>query len=185
MQATHKPLFLPNKDSKRRVYPASMEEARVLINPISPDKVAESPGLMEYAHTAGGAIIRPEDMGKVKGKAQLAMRQQTHEQVSKIYRQMELLAQQAKEVKNRVEVSERIYEAAMGFDPIISHIYYLYEKKDGTDLLSMVAPNEWGRKFPFNQFLAKVFLLADHTWKVEFFEENDKSGNIALEGELV
>jgi hypothetical protein len=45
----------------------------------------------------------------------------------------------------------------------------------------MVAPNEWGRKFPFNQFLAKVFLLADHTWKVEFFEENDRSDTIDLD----
>jgi hypothetical protein len=150
-------------------------------NPINKIKVAENPGLMEYAHTSGGAVIRPEDMGKVKGKAQLAMRQQTHEQINKIYRQMELLALQAKEVQNRVEVSERIYNAAMGFEPIIGHIYYLYEKKDGTDLLSMVAPNEWGKKFPFNQFLAKVFLLADHTWKVEFFEENDRTDTIDLD----
>ena len=150
-------------------------------NPIDKFKVAENPGLMEYAHTASGAIIRPEDMGKVKGKAQLAMRQQTNEQISKIYRQMELLAQQAKEVKNRVEISERIYDAVIGFEPIISHIYYLYEKKDGSDILSMVAPNEWGRKFPFNQFLAKVFLLADHTWKVEFFQEDDRNDTIDVD----
>ena len=140
-------------------------------NPIDKIKTAENPGLMEYAHTAGGAIIRPEDMGKVKGKAQLAMRQQTHEQVSKIYRQMELLAQQAKEVKNRVEVSERIYDASMGFEPIIGHDYYLYEKKDGSDLLSMVAPNEWGRSFKYSRFLAKCLLLADHTWDVEYNED--------------
>lgn len=150
-------------------------------NPIDKLKVAENPGLMEYAHTAGGAIIRPEDMGKVKGKAQLAMRQQTNEQISKIYRQMELLAQQAKEVKNRVEISERIYDAVIGFEPIIGHIYYLFEKKDGSDILSMVAPNEWGRKFPFNHFLAKVFLLADHTWKVEFFQEDDRVDTIDID----
>ncbi|PLK43696.1 MULTISPECIES: DUF2452 domain-containing protein [Emticicia] len=150
-------------------------------NPIDKIKVAENPGLMEYAHTAGGAVIRPEDIGKVKGKAQMAMRQQTGEQLNKIYRQMELLAQQAKEIKNRIDVSERIYDAAIGFEPIINHVYYLYEKKDGTDILSMVAPNEWGRSFPFNQFLAKVFLLADHTWKVEFFQEDNRSDVIDLD----
>lgn len=149
-------------------------------NPIDKIKVAENPGLMEYAHTAGSAVIRPEDVGKVKGKAQLAMRQQTNEQLNKIYKQMELLAQQAKEIKNRIDISERIYDAAIGFEPIINHIYYLYEKKDGTDILSMVAPSEWGRSFPFNQFLAKVFLLADHTWKVEFFQEDDRSETIDL-----
>ena len=89
--------------------------------------------------------------------------------------------QQAKEVKNRVEVSERIYDAVMGFEPIIGHIYYLYEKKDGSDILSMVGPSEWGRKFPFNQFLAKVFLLADHTWKVEFFEEENRNDTIDID----
>lgn len=150
-------------------------------NPIDKIKVAENPGLMEYAHTAGSAVIRPEDVGKVKGKAQLAMRQQTNEQLNKIYKQMELLAQQAKEIKNRIDISERIYDAAIGFEPIINHIYYLYEKKDGSDILSMVAPSEWGRSFPFNQFLAKVFLLADHTWKVEFFQEDDRSETIDLD----
>src|SRR6218665_1467824 len=111
-------------------------------NPIDKIKVAENPGLMEYAHTAGSAVIRPEDVGKVKGKAQLAMRQQTNEQLGKIYKQMELLAQQAREIKNRIDISERIYDAAIGFEPIINHVYYLYEKKDGSDILSMVAPSE-------------------------------------------
>ncbi|MGR3809108.1 DUF2452 domain-containing protein [Jiulongibacter sp. NS-SX5] len=140
-------------------------------NPIDDFKVAENPGLLEYAHTAGGAVIRPEDMGKVKGKAQMAMRQQTFDQLEKIYRQMELLKQQAEGIKDRIEISERIYDAQMSFEPVISHSYYLYERKDGSDMLSMVSPEEWGRKIPFNRFLAKVFLLADHTWKVDFVEE--------------
>jgi len=150
-------------------------------NPINKIKVAENPGLLEYAHTAGGAVIKPEDMGKTKGKAQLAMRQQTQENLNKIYRQMELLANQAKEIKNRIDISERIYDAQMGFEPIIGMQYYLYEKKDGKDVLSMVAPNEWGRSFPYNQFLAKVFLLADHTWKVEFFNEDNREDYIDLD----
>jgi hypothetical protein len=144
-------------------------------NPIDDFKAAENPGLMEYAHTAGGAVIRPEDMGKVKGKAQMAMRQQTFDQLEKIYRQMEFLNKQAEGIKSRIEVSERIYNAQMSFEPVINHHYYLYERKDGSDLLSMVSPEEWGRKIPFNRFLAKVFLLADHTWKVDFVEVEKES----------
>jgi hypothetical protein len=143
--------------------------------------VALNPGLLEYAHTAGGAVIKPDDMGKVKGKAQLAMRQQTNDQLTKIYKQIELLAQQAKEVNDRISISERIYDAQMSFDPIISHTYFLYEKLDGSDVLSMVSPNEWGRKFPFNQFLAKVFLMADHTWKVDFFNDEDDANTINID----
>ncbi len=148
-----------------------IQDAEENENPIEAWKVAENPGLMGYAHMAGGAVIKPEDMGKVKGKAQMAMRQQTYDQLEKIRRQMEFLSQQALAIKQRVDISERIYDARMSFEPVINHNYYLYERKDGTDLLSMVAPEEWGRKMPFNRFLAKVFLLADHTWNVEFAQE--------------
>ncbi len=139
-------------------------------NPINPDKVAENPGLMAYAHSAGGAIIKPDDMGKVKGKAVLAMHQQSERQLNQVYQQMAILAQQAKELRQRVEVSERIYRVNMGFDPILNETYYVYEKEDGTDVLSMVAPNEWGRSYKFSRFVAKVTMLADHTWDVVYNE---------------
>ena len=140
------------------------------LNPINKDKVAENPGLLPYAHTAGGAIIRPDDMGKVKGRSVLAMRQQTDRQMNQLYEQMEVLARQAKLLTQRKEMSERIYDAAMGFEPIINETYYMYEKDTGTDLLSLVAPNEWGRSFKYSRFLAKCLLLADHTWDVEYNE---------------
>ncbi len=139
-------------------------------NPINPDKVAENPGLMAYAHSAGGAVIKPDDMGKVKGKAVLAMHQQSERQLNQVYQQMATLAQQAKELRQRVEVSERIYRVNMGFDPILNETYYVYEKEDGTDLLSMVAPDEWGRSYKFSRFVAKVTMLADHTWDVQYNE---------------
>lgn len=139
---------------------------REIINPINPDKVAENPGLMAYAHSAGGAVIKPEDMGKVKGKAVLAMRQQSERQLNQVYQQMAILAQQAKALRERVEVSERIYRTNMNFEPIINEAYYVYEKEDGSDVLSLVAPDEWGRSFKFSRFIAKVTMLADHTWEV-------------------
>jgi len=143
------------------------------LNPINPDKVAENPGLLPYAHTAGGAVIKPDDMGKVKGRSVLAMRQQTDRQMNQLYEQMEVLARQAKLLADRKEISERIYDATMGFEPIISETYYLYEKEDGSDLMSLVAPEEWGRSFKYSRYLAKVKLLADHTWEVEYNEKND------------
>lgn len=138
------------------------------VNPIAAEKVAEAPGLLPYAHTVGGAVIKPEDMAKVKGRSIQAMRQQTDRQMNQLYAQMELLAQQAKQLASRRELSERIYEAAMGFEPIINHTYYLYEKEDGSDLLSMVAPEEWGRSFKYREVMAKCLLLADHTWDITY-----------------
>ncbi len=139
---------------------------------IDKDKMAENPGLLPFAHTVGSAVIKPEDTGKIKGRAVTAMRQQTELQLGQIYQQMQLLAEQANRIKQRVDVSERIYTAAVGFEPLIGQTYYLYQRKDSSDVLSLIAPQEWGRSKPFEKFVAKVTMLADHTWDVEYtFEE--------------
>ncbi|TAE02825.1 MAG: DUF2452 domain-containing protein [Bacteroidetes bacterium] len=130
------------------------------------EKIAENPSLLPYAHTVGGVVIKPEDEGKIKGRAVQAMREQTDMHMGQIYEQMQLLANQAKELKERVVISERIYQAAMRFEPIISYTYYLYEQENGTDTISLIAPHEWGRSKKFKNYLAKVRLLADHTWEI-------------------
>ena len=38
------------------------------------------PGLIEFAHTVGSALVKPIDQGKIKGKAVAAMHDQTHRQ---------------------------------------------------------------------------------------------------------
>ncbi|TDQ19119.1 uncharacterized protein DUF2452 [Algoriphagus boseongensis] len=130
------------------------------------EKTTENPGTLPYAHHSGSAIIKPEDKGKITGRAVAAMHSQTDMQLSQIYEQMQLLAEQAKKIQSRVEVSERIYQASVAFEPLINHIYYLYQKQDGSDFLSMIAPEEWGRKKDWAFFVAEIKLLADHTWEI-------------------
>lgn len=136
------------------------------VNPIDKDKVAETPGLLPYAHTAGGAVIRPEDKGRIRGNAMTAMYDQTDRQMEQLRQQMETLVNQAKSLHNRMSVSEMIYQADIPFQPVIHHHYHLYQRKsDGVHLLSMIAPKEWGRKQPY-EHIATVRLLGDHTWEV-------------------
>ena len=130
------------------------------------EKITDLPGLIEYAHHAGSAIIRPEDKGRIKGNAVAAMHDQTDRQFRQLYEQMQTLIGQAKYLKSRVEVSERIYQATVPFQPVIGKIYFLYKKKDGSDLLSMVSPDEWGKSFPYEVFEAEVCLMSDHTWEI-------------------
>jgi len=134
-------------------------------NPIDEDKVAENPHLLPYSHTVGGAVIKPIDKGRMKGLAVSAMYEQTDMQLDQIKEQINLLAQQAKAIQNRVEISEKIYRCQMNFKPLIGHIYHLYERDSGEEVLSMVAPSEWGRTNTLN-FVATVKLLADHTWEI-------------------
>lgn len=139
------------------------------------DKITDLPGLIEYAHHAGSAIIKPEDKGRIKGNAIAAMHDQTDRQFHQLYEQMQTLIEQAKYLKSRVEVSERIYQATVPFQPVIGKIYFLYKKKDGTDLLSMISPDEWGKGFPYEVFEAEVRLLSDHTWEIVQTHNKDYS----------
>ena len=136
------------------------------VNPIDPDKVTDTPGLLPYAHHSGSALIRPEDKGRIRGNAMTAMYDQTDRQMEQLRRQMETLVNQAKSLRNRMNVSELIYQADIPFQPVIHHIYHLYQrKKDGVHVLSMISPEEWGTRMPYD-FLASVRLLGDHTWEV-------------------
>ncbi|MEJ6777777.1 MAG: DUF2452 domain-containing protein [Crocinitomicaceae bacterium] len=141
------------------------------INPIDPDKITETPSTLEYGHHLGSAVVKPEDQGKLKGRALSAMDHQTDMQLDQIYQQMQLLANQAKKLNDRKGISEIIYMAEIRFEPLINHIYHLYENMDSSFLLSMIAPNQWGRSKKSFNFIATVRLLADHTWDV--LEKNE------------
>ncbi len=135
-------------------------------NPIDPDKITENPHNLPYAHNTGSAVVKPEDQGRIKGNAMNAMEHQTDMQLDQIYQQMQLLAEQAKGLRNRKNVSEKIYDAEMRFEPLINHTYHLYQKPNKKYLLSLIAPGQWGRSGKDFTFVATVKLLADHTWDV-------------------
>ena len=121
--------------------------------------------VLPYSASVSGAVIRPTKEGMIKHKALTAMEEQTNMQLEQIRKQIELLALQAQEIQKRKDLSLMIYEAKLAFKPQIGQTYFLYERNDGSHLLSLVAPKEWGKSGPFKKFLAAVQLLADHTWK--------------------
>ena len=127
---------------------------------------AKKPGIMEYAHNVGSFVIEKLNTEEMKSTVLMAMQQQTEMQLTQIYKQVELLAKQAEGIKERVDVSRRIYKAKIGFKPSIGNTYYLYKKENSEEVLSLISPDEWGESPPY-QFVASVKLLADHTWLVK------------------
>lgn len=136
------------------------------VNPIDKDKITEEPNTLAYPHHAGSALVKPEDKGKIKGRALSAMDHQTDMQMKQIYEQMKLLSDQANKLQDRKRVSEYIYKAEMRFEPLINHTYYLYKKEDSSYFLSLIGPNDWGRSKMTLYYIATTKLLADHTWDV-------------------
>jgi hypothetical protein len=135
------------------------------VNPIDKDKIAENAGLLPYASHIGSAIIKPIESGKIKGLGMKAMYEQTDRNLNRIKEQVELLINQAQEIHDRIKFSEQIYQAECSIFPIINNSYYLYERTDSTQFLSMVSPVEWGSKSDL-VFICAAKLLADHTWEI-------------------
>lgn len=138
-----------------------------IINPIDKDKITENPSTLPYAHNVSSAPIKPTKEGVIRSRSVTAMEQQTDMQMGQIKEQIDLLAQQARQLQERKELSAQIYHSKMSFKPEINHVYHLYLNQDDDYVLSMVAPHEWGRKSRFKKFVNTVRLLADHTWQVE------------------
>ncbi len=134
-------------------------------NPIDKDKTTDTPSLLPYAHHVGSAIIRPMDKGKQRGLAMKAMYQQTELQLNQIKEQVESLIRQAQKIHDRIDYSEMIYQAEIGFKPLIGQHYYLYQRSNDKYFVSMIGPNEWRKKEDF-EFKTELKLLADHTWQV-------------------
>ena len=45
-----------------------------------------------------------------------------------------------------ISINEKIYKAKYSFQPIIGQDYFLYLNELGEEFLSIIAPQEWGRK---------------------------------------
>ncbi len=140
-------------------------EMEHFVNPIDKDLITENPSTLPYAHTRGGQLIKPLDKGRIKGNALTAMYEQSDMQLDQIKEQIELLAKQAQSIHDRVKISERIYQADMSIKPLVGKTYHLYRRPAGKEILSLVAPEEWGRSSKL-EFIASVKLLADHTWEI-------------------
>jgi hypothetical protein len=122
--------------------------------------------VLPYSASVSGVVIKPTQEGVIRHKVLTAMEEQTNMQLDQIRKQVELLALQAQEIQSRKELSMIVYSAKLNFQPIIGNIYNLYENNDGTYMISMISPNEWGRSGKsYKAHIAKVQLLADHTWK--------------------
>jgi len=86
-------------------------------------------------------------------------------QIDQIAEQMKLLAKQAQAIKDKMLISQQIFQARYDFQPLVGKTYYLYSNEQGQKRLSMISPEEWKSSGPLT-YIATVKLLADHTWTV-------------------
>lgn len=122
--------------------------------------------LAPYPLSLSSPKINPIDKRLVKGTALEVMAHQAEQQINMLKKQAALLMVQAAEIQERINISNEIYKADLNFEPVIGTVYYVYEKTDQSTILSLVAPQEWG-KIPFKAFRCAVRLLADKSWEIQ------------------
>ncbi len=110
--------------------------------------------------------INPIDKRLTKATAHETMQLQAYQQIGMLKKQAELIMQQVAEIEERITISKKIYQADLNFEPVVGTTYYVYAKGAKT-ILSLIAPNEWGKKMPYDAHNCTVKLLADKSWQVE------------------
>jgi hypothetical protein len=118
-----------------------------------------------YGTNVSAPAIKPNDMSSIKGRAITAAEKYAEKEIDKLKKQAELIMEQVKEVKERVDVSKIIYDADFNIQPVIGNKYFLYERENGTHFLSLIAEDQWIKINP-GKFLAEVELLPDQTWEI-------------------
>jgi hypothetical protein len=109
--------------------------------------------------------IEPIDKRLLKANAYETMQHQAHQQISMLKKQADLIIEQARLIEERLIISRQIYEADLNFEPVIGTVYHVYEKK-GKTVLSIISPNEWGKKQAYERHVCSARLLADKSWEL-------------------
>jgi len=107
----------------------------------------------------------------VKKDSLMVMEHHANKQIDNLREQAKLLIKQARDIKNRVELSHIIAQAKYGFKPVHLKTYYLYKNDargtgDEELTLTLIAPNEWtNNRIPYGEFVTAVRQLGDSTWE--------------------
>lgn len=75
-------------------------------------------------------------------------------------REREEIIERMKKLQREYDDSIMVWESKISFEPIVGKIYYLYNFK-GTNTLSLISPEEWGKK---DCFLGTFMLDSDRKW---------------------
>ena len=94
---------------------------------------------LTYGSNNGAPAIKLEDVGGWK--------QTQAQRANKVFNsKYDEIKEEFVNLIDEVKWNEFVYSATYNFIPVMGETYYVYEKKDGTTFLSLIAPNEWPMK---------------------------------------
>ena len=109
--------------------------------------------LKPYATDVGAPVITTVDTIAWKNRSINKLNHKVQTRYQEIKEQYEQMMQE-------IEYNNLIYSAKFSFEPIIGEVYYLYQRDNGENFLSIIAPNQCR----FNS-LGSFLLNADQIWE--------------------
>ena len=117
-----------------------------------PDRVAENKMTMPYGDSVSApAIVKPDVDGFISERGAQA--------VNAIHAKYEEIQDEFAKLVETSKDNELVYNASIGFVPIVGHVYHLYERDDGSCFLSLIEPHQWDMKC-----LGSFRLATDSLW---------------------
>lgn len=116
------------------------------------DKVNLKPNILPYPAHVAAPKIEPVDLSFFKQNSTRKVNRVLEKKYNELLKDAETL-------QNSFLINQEVYDSHYSFEPIIGEIYHLYEEASGRKVLSLIAPNEWNKKY-----LYSVVLNSDLTW---------------------
>ena len=108
--------------------------------------------LLKYASEVGSIKFEVQDVSLWK--------RSEVEKVKNVFTQdLEEINQRIQKLMDEIVLNDMIYSSNMNFEPIVGHVYHLYENNKGEKFLSLIEPNLW--KMPY---LGSYKLTSDKKW---------------------
>ena len=108
--------------------------------------------LLPYASQSSGPVIKVPNVD--------AFKQKGVEKVSKQFQsELEELKGKIKDFVKTASDTQKVYTAKFKFEPLVGETYFLYEG-DQEDYLSLIAPDQWKKKF-----LGAYRLSSEYKWE--------------------
>jgi len=88
------------------------------------------------------------------------------QEYDRIIELVNVLENQAQQIKRRLEITDSVHAAVYQFQPVMGNIYWLaWDKRKQHTLLTQHGPNDWSSSAPEDyEYMAQVKYMGDHTW---------------------
>ena len=107
-------------------------------NVVYSDDQGYNASLLTYSTNVGAPVIKMDDVVSWKSRGISNVNKEFENKFNELKLQYENLMKE-------YEWNELLYSAKFSFEPVIGEIYHLYANEDGSNSLSLIAPNEWNK----------------------------------------